>query len=99
MATQGKTKLARATLQHEDDRVRVTRYDFRPGEATGHHRHEYPYVIVPVTSGQVRVVDAKGEGLFEMQAGVSYTRPLGVEHDVIYVGDATLTFLEIELKR
>jgi quercetin dioxygenase-like cupin family protein len=91
--------LAQATLQHEDERVRVTRYDFRPGEATGHHRHAYPYVIVPVTDGRVRVVDAKGEGFFEMKAGVSYARPAGVEHDVIYAGEATLTFLEIELKR
>jgi beta-alanine degradation protein BauB len=99
MATQGKAKLAKATLQHEDDRVRVTRYDFQPGEATGHHRHEYPYVIVPVTTGKVRVVSAQGEGIFDMTAGVSYARPLGVEHDVIYVGEETLTFLEVELKR
>lgn len=29
------TTTARASVQHEDEQVRVTRWDFEPGESTG----------------------------------------------------------------
>ena len=35
----------------DNERVRVTEWRFRPGEATGWHRHEFDYVVVPVTTG------------------------------------------------
>lgn len=89
---------AKATLQHDDERVRVTRYDFEPGEETGHHRHEYPYVIVPITDGKLLLTDKEGEHTAALDAGVSYKRPAGVEHNVVNRGDRPLTFLEIELK-
>ncbi len=90
---------AKATLQQDDEAVRVTRYDFAPGAETGHHRHEYAYVIVPVTDGQLLIVDAEGEHDASMRAGGSYARPAGVEHNVINAGGRPLTFVEIELKR
>ena len=37
----------------DNERVRVTEWRFRPGEATGWHRHEFDYVVVPVTTGQL----------------------------------------------
>lgn len=92
------TEQAKATLQYEDERVRVIRYDFAPGAETGHHRHGYDYVIVPVTDGTLRIVDAEGERLVPLRAGASYRRPVGVEHNVINAGDAPLSFVEVELK-
>lgn len=89
---------ARGTLQVDDAAVRVTRWDFAPGAATGWHRHEFPYVVVPVVDGTLRIVDAAGERLVPLQAGVSYARPAGVEHDVFNAGAGAMAFVEIEMK-
>ncbi len=89
---------ATATLQVDDERVRVFRYDFAPGAETGHHRHGYDYVIVPVTDGQLLIESAQGEARAELKAGVSYRRLAGVEHNVVNAGDRPLSFIEVELK-
>lgn len=87
------------TVQIDNDRVRVTLWSFAPGAATGWHRHEMDYVITPVIGGPVEIEGPDGKRTeFEMQPGVSYFREAGVEHDVIYVGDAQLAFIETELK-
>ena len=38
----------------DDDRVRVTRYDFAPGDETGWHVHDMEYVIVTLTDCRLR---------------------------------------------
>lgn len=96
--TQAQRPQAKASLQHDDARVRVTRFDFQPGEETGHHRHEHPYVIVPITDGKLLLEEPAGPRETALDAGVSYTRPAGVEHNVVNRGDRPLSFLEIELK-
>lgn len=83
----------------DDERVRVTRWDFAPGATTGWHRHGMDYVVVILTDatmawevdGQVTQVDVK--------AGQSYARTEGVEHDVMNAGTGPLAFVEIEIKR
>lgn len=93
------TTTARATVQHEDDRVRVTHWDFEPGESTGRHVHEYDYVVVPVTDGQTDVIASDGARTSSLLLeGAAYARPAGGEHDVINAGNAPLAFVEIELK-
>ena len=42
---------AKPTVQIDDDKVRVTRWDFSPGAETGWHRHEMDYIVVPLTDG------------------------------------------------
>ncbi|MET7409402.1 hypothetical protein [Streptomyces parvulus] len=54
------TIMASASVQHEDERVRVTRWDFEPGQSTGRHLHEHDYVVVPVTDGRTDVVTPDG---------------------------------------
>jgi len=83
--------------QIENPRTRVTRHKMAPGASTGFYRHEYDYVIVPVTNGRMRVVEGGRESVNELTAGVSYFREAGVEHDVINGGDRDLVFVEIEL--
>lgn len=92
-------KQATATVQIDNERVRVTAWNFAPGEATGHHRHELDYVIVPLTTGHLMIRDAEGEHVVELQAGATYTRGAGVEHDVVNPGPSRFAFVEIELKR
>jgi beta-alanine degradation protein BauB len=94
----GKRPPARATRQIDDERVRVTEWRFAPGAATGWHRHDLDYVVVPLTSGRLLLEEPGGERLAELTVGVSYTRRAGVEHDVINANDFEFAFIEIEIK-
>lgn len=88
------------SVRHEDNEaVRITEWRFAPGAATGHHRHEFDYVVVYLTPAKIRAVGPTGDTSFEMAPGQSYFRNAGVEHDVINAGDAPVTFVEIEIKR
>jgi quercetin dioxygenase-like cupin family protein len=87
-----------AARQVDDERVRITRYDFAPGDETGWHRHELPYAIVPLVDGVLRLVDRQGEKRVELKAGGSYSRPAGIEHNVINAGPASMAFVEVEIK-
>ena len=90
---------AEPTVTVDNDRVKVTEWRFAPGAATGWHVHEMDYVITPVTSQPVDLVNREGEVTrFEMRAGVSYFREAGVAHDVINAGEGELRFVEVELK-
>jgi quercetin dioxygenase-like cupin family protein len=93
------TTKAVPTLQVDNDRVRVTEWRFAKGSATGYHRHEYDYVVVPGTTGRLKMVGPDGsESFAELTAGKAYARPAGVEHDVVNAHDGEFVFVEIELK-
>lgn len=89
---------ATAHPQVENDRVIVTEWRFAPGAQTGHHVHAHDYVIVPLLTGTLRIVDAQGTHDVPLQAGVSYARPKGVAHNVINANAFEYRFVEIELK-
>jgi quercetin dioxygenase-like cupin family protein len=97
-STKGGENHETTTCQVDDERVRITRHDFTPGAETGWHRHEYPYAVVPLVDGVLRVVDTQGETLVPLAAGASYSRPAGVEHNVINAGEGLMAFVEIEFK-
>lgn len=90
---------AQSTLQLENDRVRVTEWRFAPGATTGWHRHEFDYVVVPMTTGKLLLKEPDGERIAELTAGISYARETGVEHDVINANDFEFVFVEVEIKR
>jgi beta-alanine degradation protein BauB len=81
--------------QVDNARARVTRHRLAPGAHTGAHRHEYDYVVVPVTSGRLRILETGKERFAELASGVAYFRPAGVEHDVFNGGDQELIFVEV----
>jgi quercetin dioxygenase-like cupin family protein len=89
---------ATATVQLETERLIVTEYRFAPGADTGHHVHQHDYVVVPLTSGVLRLEEATGTRDAQLQVGVSYSRPAGVSHNVINANDHEFRFIEIELK-
>jgi len=89
---------ARATVQVDNERVTVTEWRFAPGAETGWHRHAYDYVVVPMTTGKLKLFDGKRNSFAELTAGRSYYRPVGVEHNVINANDYEFTFVEVELK-
>jgi beta-alanine degradation protein BauB len=81
----------------ENERIRVTRWEFPPGAATGFHRHEHDYVVVPIVDGKLRLLEADGERIAELTVGVPYFREEGVEHDVVNANDYEFAFVEVEL--
>lgn len=91
---------AEAALFHEDDQVRVTRWSFAAaGDTTGENKHEYEYIVVPVTGGDLRVVGADGlSGRMEQHAGQPYAGTARTHHTVTSEGDRPIVFVEIELK-
>ncbi|MET1415661.1 cupin domain-containing protein [Roseibium sp. HPY-6] len=90
---------ATATQLIDDDRVRVTRFDFEPGAETGWHRHEMDYVITTLTECKMLLEEPGGETReVVIPAGTVYRRDEGVEHNVINGGDAQMSFVETELK-
>jgi beta-alanine degradation protein BauB len=86
------------TVQIENERVRVSRWSFGPGAATGWHVHEFDYVIVPLVDGAIRVEEDGETTTTELAAGEPYFRAAGVEHDVANASGRDFAFVEIELK-
>lgn len=86
------------TVQSENDRVIVTEWTFAPGAETGQHVHRMDYVVVPLTSGTLRLVEPGGTRDAQLTAGVSYCRSAGVSHNVININAHEFRFVEIELK-
>ena len=90
---------ATGTVQIDDERVRVVRWDFNPGAETGWHRHGFLYVVVPVTDGSLLIELPDGTiATAALKAGQSYARAAGVEHNVVNAGPAPLSFVETEIK-
>jgi beta-alanine degradation protein BauB len=95
------TDTARAvpTVKIDNARVRVVEWRFAPGAATGWHRHEYDYVVVPLTTGPLAITGADGAiTTSNLVTGAPYTRGAGVEHDVRNPNATEFVFIEIELK-
>jgi quercetin dioxygenase-like cupin family protein len=87
------------SVQQDDAHVRITRWDFQPGAVTGWHRHEWPYFVVMLQAGVLRIDDGSGVKDIPLSAGQSYQRPPGIEHDVMNGSNHPIAFVEIEIKR
>jgi len=85
-------------LQVDNARVIVTEWRFAPGADTGDHVHAHDYVVVPLTTGTLRLVEPTGVRDVLLQAGASDAREAGVAHNVVNVNDFEFRFVEIELK-
>jgi hypothetical protein len=87
--------------QHIDHKgARVTQWSFETaGVATGVHTHEFDYIIVPVTGGELEVVADDGTTTRMRQvAGVAYGGLAGTRHNVVSAGADPIVFVEVELK-
>lgn len=90
---------AMATTLVDDDRVRVTRFNFAPDAETGWHRHEFDYVITTLTPCSMLLEEpGGGTRTVVFEAGEAYRREEGVEHNVINAGSVPMSFVEVELK-
>ena len=83
----------------DNSRVRVTEWEFDPGDETGQHIHEYDYVVVPMKDGILKIINDDGSVIIsELKKGVSYFREKGVNHNVISENKFHYSFVEIEIK-
>jgi beta-alanine degradation protein BauB len=87
------------TIQQDDEVVRITRWDFAPGAATGWHEHAWPYFVTMIVAGTLRINDGHSEKEVALGAGQAYMRPAGIQHDVANASAHAIAFVEIEVKR
>ena len=67
------SKITTADCLIDNDRVRVTQYRFSPGSETKWHPHEWDYIVIPQTDGELLLVDAEGhEQNATLTQGVPY---------------------------
>lgn len=91
--------IATSTVQVDNDRTRITRWDFAPGAETGEHVHEYDYAVVLMMDGFLKIIVPDGsETMGELKEGQSYFREKGVRHNDINANDFDYSFVEIEFK-
>jgi quercetin dioxygenase-like cupin family protein len=88
---------ATSIVQISNERVIVTEWRFAPGAETGYHVHAHDYVVVPLTSGKLRLEEASGAREASLEAGASYARPAGVAHNVVNPNAHEFRFVEVEL--
>ena len=91
--------MAKSKLMIDNSRVRVTEWEFDPGDETGQHIHEYDYGVVPMKDGILKIINEDGSTTFsELKKGISYFREKGVNHNVINENKFHYSFVEIEIK-
>ena len=92
-------KKAKTNIQIDNERIRVTEYSFNKGDETGFHTHQWDYVVVPQTSGQLLIIDDREvETTATLVKGEPYYRRAGISHNVINNGREKLVFIELEIK-
>ena len=98
--TDGSILCARASRFIDNATTVVTEWRFAPGATTGWHRHEYDYVVVPMTTDRLKLLSPGGEEMIaELIQGQPYFRHFGVEHEVINANAFEFCFIEIEFKK
>jgi hypothetical protein len=84
----------------DDEQVRVTTWTFAAdGDETGHHVHEYDYLVVPVTGGSFTIIhDDQATRDLVQEAGRPYRGTAGTSHNVVNSSRSPAVFVEVELK-
>ena len=89
----------KATELVNDERVRATRFEFKPGAETGWHIHEYDYLITAITICTMQIEEPGGVTRdVTVARGETYRRHKGVKHNVINNGSSEMIFVEVEIK-
>ena len=86
-----------ATVQQDDATVRITQWDFQPGAVTGWHEHGWPYFVVMLVAGTLRVHNGTEVTDVPLGKGQAYMRPAGIKHDVMNGSPHPIAFVEIEV--
>jgi beta-alanine degradation protein BauB len=83
----------------ENDLVRVWELAVEPGTSKGWHRHDLPYVIVPMTDGTIEIESKDGHIVRPKdEAGKAIWRDPGEIHDLRNLGSAVYKNVLVEIK-
>jgi beta-alanine degradation protein BauB len=83
----------------ENDLVRVWELAVEPGKSKGWHRHDLPYVIVPITDGSIEIESIDGKVIRPQDvAGKAIWRDPGEIHDLRNLGTAIYKNVLVEIK-
>jgi len=85
------------TVEHEDDRVRVLRIRYNPGEKSTMHSHPESIAIL-VSDCKIRMTYPDGTAEDIQAAAGSVMRMPSVEHLPENIGDSVLEVIQVELK-
>lgn len=81
----------------EDDKQRVLRCSFAPG--VGHERHYHaPHFGYALSGGRMRLTDDSGIREAQLGTDSSFSSDGTAWHEVLNIGDTTVTYLIIEAK-
>ena len=82
---------------HEDARQRILRCTFDPG--VGHERHYHrPHFGYALSGGRMRITDGEGVRELDLETGSSYQSAGTAWHEVLNVGETTVSYLLVEPK-
>lgn len=83
----------------DNERVRVTHWRLPPGAETGVHRHDLDYLVIPLVTGRLKIVEISGPELYaELETGIPQFRKGRHAHNVVNVNDFEFSFIETEIK-
>lgn len=83
----------------DNDKVKVTRWNFTDGAETGWHRHGWDYIVVPLADGKLIAELPDGTSAESvLTQNVPYFRQEGAEHNIINASGKDYAFIEIEVK-
>ena len=90
--------MAKANVFIDNDKVKVTEWSFEVGDSTGHHIHEYKYIVVPMHDVELKILGKdNNETISKLTKGGAYYRDKGVKHNVFNNNNFPYSFIEIEL--
>ena len=76
--------MTKANVLIDNDKVKVTEWNFEVGDSTGHHIHEYNYIVIPMLDGELKIVDKdNNETISKLTKRGTCYRDIGVEHNVL----------------
>ena len=82
---------------HEDSDHRILRCSFAP--SAGHERHFHTrHFGYAISGGRMRITDAAGTREVDLATGSSFTSDGVAWHEVVNIGDSTVTYLIVEPK-
>ncbi len=83
----------------ENEYVRIWSVKLDPGERQAWHKHDLPYVIVPMTDGKIEIESVDGKIVRpDDKSGKAIWRDPGEIHDLRNLGDAVYKNVLVEIK-
>ena len=90
--------MTKANVLIDNDKVKVTEWSFEIGDSTGHHIHEYNYIVIPMLDGELKILEKNDiETISKLSKGGANYRDKREEHNVFNNNNSPYSFIVIEL--